>query len=155
VIAVTERQWGEWTMPCPLPEPDAAPTAATHEIRLRLTRAPHGAEASPVRYRTGPRASWQEGRVCGWARAHGTRAWSLCALTHLSARRPASDTGNVWSGYPRWRTSWVLHDPALIESTQPARYPTDYWRDELSAHLRDFGDWYSNAGTALQPWPGA
>ena len=135
-----EQKWGAWAREVPLPEPDEKVTAATHEILPRLRRVRHGIEAVPVHYRRDADGSWTDvGRVAAWARPKGTRHWTLIALTHLSARYPATDRQRVHSGHPAWRTSWVLYNPALVEPVEPpARYPSDYWRDSLSEALAEF-----------------
>jgi hypothetical protein len=108
-------------------------------MRPRLVRVAHGWEARPVRYRVDPRSHvWDIGRVAAWARPLGARGWPYAALTHLSALRPASDTDRVWPGQPRWRTRWVVADPALLEPIGQHPYTSAFWRDQLSAALGQF-----------------
>ena len=39
--------------------------------------------------------------------------------------------------HPRWRTSWIVYNPEHLRPTR-AIYPTQYWREQLSAGLDEF-----------------
>lgn len=145
--------WGEWTFPPPLLEPEQPITPATCEIRSRLTHTQNGQwEATAVRYRPAPHAVWQHaGRIAAWARPRGTQPWIYAALTHLSTCNIKPPTpGSYAHSQPRIRTSWVIYTADTIEQCEP-EHRTPYWHQQLSDALADFA--VSNALAAINPTP--
>jgi hypothetical protein len=139
-----EREWTEWGAAPPLPEVPEPVTAATCEIRPRLTRLRSGLwEAVPVEARGDPRRGWEAGmRVAAWARPKGAKTWEYCALAHLSlcGYKPKDAHSHTYSA-PRWRTSWVVYDPSLIQTVRFERPSTPYWHDQLSLALAEVASW--------------
>ena len=130
---------GDWITTAPLALAPDPITPGAYEIRSKLTRVGPRWEAGHVRYREDIGRSWRtEARLSAWARPTGAEGWPFLALTYLSSRFAASDAHHVHSGRPAWRTQWMVYSRDLIEPIEPLRYPSDYWRDQLSNALGEF-----------------
>jgi hypothetical protein len=81
-------------------------------------------------------------RVAAWARPKGAETWEYCALTHLSlcGYKPKDAHAHTYSA-PRWRTSWVVYAPSLIQAIQFERPSTPYWHEQLSLALAEVASW--------------
>jgi hypothetical protein len=147
-VSVTgnEHEWTAWVTPPPLPESPEPVTAATCEICPRLTRLRSGLwEAVPVQVRSDSQQGWETGvRVAAWARPKGAETWTYCALTHLSLcdyRSKVESAHTRTYTAPRWRTSWIVYDPSLVQAVQFERPSTPYWHEQLSLALADVAYW--------------
>jgi hypothetical protein len=104
----------------------------TCEISPCTTRSRSGRwDGVAVRYRSSPQSSaWDtDARLAAWARPRGTSgSWPFAALVYMTYCFTRHNRAGAHSGVPRWRSSWVIYNPELIE---PARavVPTDYWAE--------------------------
>lgn len=138
-------EWGPWAEPTPLPEAPGPVTPETCVVmRPRLVQARSGLwEAQPAVFRAKPGLSWQTAcRVGAWARPRESDDWwfALTYLTtcYLATGKPTGHGGPVHT-HPRWRTAWMVFDPRLLRTAEPPkRYPSDYWREQLSNALGEF-----------------
>jgi hypothetical protein len=128
-------EWGEWARPVPLLAAPMRVTWESCEIRPRTTRSPSGRwDGVAVRYRREPTSSsWEtDARLAAWARPRGTTGpWGFVGLVYLSFCYTKHNRQGAHSGVPRWRWSWVVYSPELIEPAKPY-VPSDYWAQGLS-----------------------
>lgn len=113
--------WGEWTGTPPLPEPEIPVTRETCEIRSRITKLGEHWDAPAITYRTHPKTPAQGiARLAAWARPHDTKPWIYAAITFhtMCEVQPGMPHAHTYTE-PRWRTLWIIYDPALI---QPAEH---------------------------------
>jgi hypothetical protein len=131
-----DSEWGEWARPVPLLTAPMRVTWDSCEILPRTTRSRSGRwDGVAVRYRsTADSSVWEtDARLAAWARPRGTSgSWPFAALAYMSYCYPSSDKQRVHSGVPRWRWSWVIYSPDLIEPVRP-HVPSEYWAQCCSA----------------------
>ena len=132
-----DEEWGEWARPVPLLAAPMRVSWQSCEISPRTTRSPSGLwDGAAVRYRSTPGSGWEDqARIAAWAKPRGSAAWPFAALVYLSFCHTASNRPGTHSGVPRWRWSWVVYDPALIEPLESAAAPSDYWARCCSATI--------------------
>jgi hypothetical protein len=142
--------WGDWAEKTPLTEvlePVTPETCVSMRPYVRRLRSGLW-EAAPITYRKDTGLDWQTGcRLVAWAQPRdGDARW--LAMTYLTTcyLAPAAGLKPVHTN-PRWRTAWMVFDPKLIRRVEPpTRYPSDYWRDQLSAELERFAASIGAAG---------
>ena len=92
-----------------------------------------------MRYRSeATSTAWEtDAQLAAWARPRGTVGWPFAVLVYLSFRDTTMhNRAGMHSGFPRWRWSWVIFSPELIEPVQPY-VPSEYWADSCSAAIEE------------------
>lgn len=125
-----------WHHPPPLLPVTVDASDPDIEVFLRAVRDPRGvADASHAQIRREPGGPTEAAVAVAWARRRGMKGWPWVLPVWMDAWR---DPG-ISSTKREWRCEgWFLHDPLLLEPTDPPRRrPTDFWLEQRAKAITE------------------
>ncbi|MEY9861374.1 hypothetical protein ABH935_007015 [Catenulispora sp. GAS73] len=105
------------------------------EVVLRVTRDARGVVDAPSAHmRREPGGPAEPAAVVAWARPPGTSGWPWVLPVWMDAWRAPGNS----STQRTWRcVGWLVYDPLLLESVEPARRPTEYWLEQRAKAIAE------------------